>query len=108
MWGLAWSHRAAGRSGRVSHQERSLPGGTGLRPLPDLVQQQALVNLVRYLPLQGGCVAHQPLHLTWQKTRRVRKHALGRCSCLAGGTVLGEGEGGAGQVWAPRCLSACR
>ena len=55
VWGLAWSDGAAGRSGRVSHLERSLPGGSptwrgpslearSLGPLPHLVQQQALVT----------------------------------------------------------------
>lgn len=55
VWGQAWSDGAAGRSGRVSHPERSLPGesptwrGPSLEawsrgPLPRLVQQQALVT----------------------------------------------------------------
>lgn len=32
----------------------------------------------------------------------------GGAAARLGGRELGEGEGRAGQVWAPGCLSACR
>ena len=64
VWGLAWSDGAAGRSGRVSHLERSLPGGTEPRPSPPPRPAAGAGHLVPYLPQQGGCVAYQPLHLS--------------------------------------------
>lgn len=96
MWGLAWSHRAAGRSGRSPTRERCLLRH-GLRPSPDLVQQRALVNLVHYLPLQGRLCRPPASAPDLAEDQAGQEACTGRCSCPAGGTVLGAGAGGAGR-----------